>query len=122
MEKRGLKERLKNEYIGKAFANFCGILIIFITLAIIVFIGSKGIKTFTQDHYSISKFLFTSNWNPGEKNSPSFGALAFILGSTFVSVGAVIISAPIGIALAIFVNVISKGIGNKLIKPSLRCV
>ncbi|MBE6070921.1 MAG: phosphate ABC transporter permease subunit PstC [Clostridium butyricum] len=119
MEKRGLKERIKNEYIGQGFANFCGILIICITLAIIIFIGSKGIKIFTQDHYSISEFLFTNNWNPGEKNSPSFGALAFILGSTFVSVGAVIISAPIAIALAIFVNVISKGIGNKLIKPSL---
>jgi len=119
MEKRGLKERIKNEYIGQGFANFCGILIICITLAIIIFIGSKGIKIFTQDHYSISEFLFTNNWNPGEKNSPSFGALAFILGSTFVSVGAVIISAPIAIALAIFVNVISKGIGDKLIKPSL---
>ena len=33
--------------------------------------------------------------------------------------GAVIISAPIAITLAVFVNVISKGLGNKLIKPSL---
>ena len=119
MEKRSLKERIKNEYIGQIFANFCGILIILITVAIIIFIGSKGIKTFTQNHYSISEFLFTNNWKPGQENSPSFGALAFILGSTLVSVGAVVISAPIAIALAIFVNVISKGIGNKLIKPSL---
>lgn len=118
MEKRNLKERIKNEYIGQIFANFCGILIILITLAIIIFIGTKGIKTFTQNHYSISEFLFTNNWKPGKENS-YFGALAFILGSTFVSVGAVIMSAPIAIALAIFVNIISKGIGNKLIKPSL---
>jgi len=119
MEKRDLKERIKNEYLGQGFAQFCGILIILITVAIIVFIGSKGLKTFTQNGYSIFEFLFSDNWKPGQENSPSFGALAFILGSTFVSIGAVILSAPIAIALAVFVNVISSGIGNKFIKPSL---
>ena len=49
----------------------------------------------------------------------SFGALAFIIGSTLVSMGAVIISAPVAIALGIFVNVISKKLGNKIIKPTL---
>lgn len=118
MEKRSFKERLFNEYIGKTFATLCGMLIIAVTLSIIIFIGQKGIQTFTQRNYGIVEFLFTNNWNPSETPA-SFGALAFILGSTFVSMGAVIISAPIAITLAVFVNVISKGLGNKLIKPSL---
>ena len=119
MEKRSLKERIKNEYLGKWFSVFCGMLIILITVSIIVFIGSKGIKTFSKNGYSIFNFLFSDNWKPGQDNTSSFGALAFILGSTFVSIGAVILSAPIAIALAIFVNVISSTIGNKFIKPSL---
>ena len=49
----------------------------------------------------------------------SFGALIFIVGSTVVSLGAVIISAPIAIALAIFMNLISPKFGNKVLKPVL---
>lgn len=119
MEKRSFKERLKNEYLGQGFAGACGILIIVITIAIIIFIASKGIKIFTTDGYSVTEFLFTNNWKPNKGGEPSFGALAFILGSTVVSVGAVILSAPIAIALAIFVNVISSKFGKKIIKPSL---
>ena len=39
--------------------------------------------------------------------------LIFIVGSTFVSIGAVIISAPISIALAIFMNYISPKLRRK---------
>ncbi|MDO5038138.1 phosphate ABC transporter permease subunit PstC [Clostridium sp.] len=118
MKKRSFKERLLNEYLGKGFSSFCGILIILITVSIILFIGLKGIKTFTKGEYSLIEFLFTNNWNPS--GSPkTFGAFAFILGSTLVSLGAVILSAPIAVALGIFVNVISKGFGEKLIKPTL---
>ncbi|MGG7077408.1 phosphate ABC transporter permease subunit PstC [Clostridium sardiniense] len=118
MKKRSFKERLLNEYLGKGFSSFCGILIILITISIIIFIGSKGIQTFTKGEYSVLEFLFTNNWNP--TGSPkTFGAFAFILGSTLVSLGAVILSAPVAIALGIFVNVISKGFGEKVIKPAL---
>lgn len=119
MEKRSFKERLINEYLGQGFAAVCGILIILITISIIIFIASKGIKIFTVDGYSVKEFLFTNNWKPNKGGEPSFGSLSFILGSTAVSIGAVILSAPIAIALAIFVNVISSKFGKKIIKPSL---
>lgn len=119
MEKRSFKERLKNEYIGQGFAMLCGILIILITLSIITFIASKGIKLFSENGYSVGQFLFKNDWKPNQGNKSSFGALAFILGSTLVSLGAVVISAPIAVSLAIFVNVISKKVGLQIIKPSL---
>ncbi|MGL5149659.1 MAG: phosphate ABC transporter permease subunit PstC [Clostridium sp.] len=100
------------------FVTACGMLIIAITLLIIIFIFSKGVGLFTDNGYNVFDFLFTNNWKPFEE-TPSFGALAFILGSTAVSMGAVIISAPIAIALAVFINVISKGIGQKVVKPAL---
>lgn len=118
MKKRSFLERLKNDYAGKAFAYICGLLIIVITLSIIIFIAQKGVQTFIKDGYSVTDFLFKSNWKPHD-DTPSFGALPFILGSTFVSIGAVLISAPIAISLAIFVNVIAKGLGEKVIKPTL---
>lgn len=119
MEKRSFKERFLNEYLGQGFAGLCGLLIILVTISIIVFITSKGLRLFTVDGYSVSEFLFANKWSPNKGDVHTFGALAFILGSTFVSLGAVILSAPIAIALAIFVNVISSKFGKKIIKPSL---
>ena len=60
MEKRSFKERFLNEYLGRAFSRVCGILIILITISIIVFIGIKGIQTFTKGEYGIFEFLFTN--------------------------------------------------------------
>ena len=118
MEKRSFKERLLNDYLGKAFATTCGLFIIVITLSIVIFIAQKGIQTFIKGNFDIMEFLFSNNWKPSE-SQPSFGAMAFIVGSTIVSMGAVIISAPVAVALGIFVNVISKKLGHKIIKPSL---
>ena len=119
MEKRSFKERLFNDYMGKSFATACGILIIALTAAIIIFIGQKGIQTFTKGTSNIIDFLFTNNWKPDGGENASFGALSFIIGSTLVSVGAVLISSPIAISLGVFCNVISNGLGNKVIKPTL---
>lgn len=118
MEKRSFREKLFNDYIGKMFSTACGMLIIALTVAIIIFIGQKGIQTFTKGTSSIIDFLFTNNWRP-DGDAASFGALSFIMGSTLVSIGAVLISSPIAISLGVFCNVISNGLGNKVIKPTL---
>lgn len=122
MVKNNMFKKLKNEYFGRGYAVICGILIVVLTLAIIIFVASKGMSTFTQDKYSIGKFLFSTNWSPDaspEKGGPQFGILIFILGSIFVSIGAVIISAPLSIALAIFMNLISPRLGEKVIQPAM---
>lgn len=118
MNKRSFWKNLKNEYIGRIFSTLCGLAIIVLTLTIIVFITSKGINTFQKHEYPLTEFLFSSKWNPDSDN-PKLGALIFIVGSTFVSLGAVIISAPIGVALAIFMHYISPGLGTKVLQPAL---
>jgi phosphate transport system permease protein len=122
MEKRSFSVKLKNEYLGRGFATFCGLLIVILTLAIIFFVASKGLNTFVKDKHSILQFLFSTNWKPdlaAEKGGPQFGTLIFIAGSTFVSLGAVVISAPVGVALAIFMNMISPKLGTKLLQPAM---
>lgn len=122
MEKKSLVKRIKNEYLGRTFATICGLFIIILTLAIIFFVASKGLNIFIKDKYSIGKFLFSGSWKPdltAEKGGPQFGTLIFMLGSVFVSIGSVIISAPIGIALAIFMNQISPKLGEKVMQPAM---
>lgn len=118
MKERTLWQKLKSEYIGRGFALFCGLLIVALTISIIIFVASKGLSTFTKHGYSLTNFLFSSEWSP-ESDIPKLGALIFITGSTFVSIGAVIISAPIGIALSVFMNYISPRVGEKVLQPAL---
>ena len=118
MKKRSLLEKIKSEYLGKSFAIFCGILIVVLTISIILFVTEQGLHTFTVDKFPLLKFLFSSKWTP-DADSPQFGTAIFIVGSILVSVGAVLISAPISIALAIFINFISPDIGTKVIQPAL---
>lgn len=122
MEKTNLFKRLKNEYLGRGYSTFCGLLIIGLTLAIIFFVASKGLALFFKDNYSVVDFLFSASWKPDraiEKGGPQFGTLIFITGSVFVSVGAVILSAPIGVSLAIFMNHISPRLGEKVLQPAM---
>lgn len=115
--KRKLLKNLRNEYIGRGLSTICGVLIVFLTLSIIFFVALKGVAVFSKG-VSLKEFLFSTNWSP-DKDVPKFGALNFIAGSTFVSIGAVILSAPISIALAIFINYISPKLGEKVLKPAL---
>lgn len=118
MKKRSIWQKIKTEYIGRGFATFCGLLIVILTLSIIGFVMSKGINTFTKHNVSIIEFLFSAKWLP-DAETPKFGALIFILGSSLVSIGAVIISAPVSIALAVFMNLISPRLGKKVLQPAL---
>lgn len=125
MKKSNIKEfprKLKNEYAGKYFSMLCGLLIVVLTISIIVFLTSKGLNTFIKHKYSIVDFLFSSNWKPegtGESEVGQFGILMFMAGSTVVSFLAVLISAPIAVALAVFMNMISPRIGAKVLQPAM---
>jgi len=125
MKKNDMKTiflKLKNEYLGRGFAMLCGAIIVILTFAIILFLTTKGLNTFFKHGYSIFHFIFSGNWNPegsGEGLSPQFGTLIFILGSSVVSFLAVLVSAPIGVALAVFMNVISPRLGTKVLQPAM---
>ena len=113
--------KLKNEYLGRGYATLCGAIIVILTFTIIIFLTTKGLNTFIKHGYSIFNFIFSGDWNPdgGDSINPQFGTLIFILASTLVSFLAVIVSAPIGVALAIFMNVISPKLGTKVLQPAI---
>ncbi|WP_085829358.1 phosphate ABC transporter permease subunit PstC [Clostridium massiliodielmoense] len=110
--------KFKNEYLGRSISTICGYLIVVITIIILSFITLKGIKLFTKDGYTLGEFLLKKTWNP-ESNRAEFGALIFISGSILVTLGAIIISTPLSIALSIFINIISPKIGERFLKPAM---
>lgn len=116
MKGKNLCKNIKNEYLGRGLVTFCGFLIIFLTISIIAFLGIKGVSTFTKHGYSLKDFIFSFKWNPGAE-VPELGAMTFIVGSSIVSIGAVLISTPIALSMAIFSNFISPSLGKKVIQP-----
>jgi phosphate transport system permease protein len=70
--------------------------IIFIT----IFIFVKGMPLF-QD-ISLKDFLLNAKWNPTSESDPQYGIAAFIVGSVYVTAGALVIGVPFGLACAIY--------------------
>ncbi|MCK4655005.1 MAG: phosphate ABC transporter permease subunit PstC [Candidatus Cloacimonetes bacterium] len=65
---------------------------------------------------SIKDFLFNTDWHP-TSDPPDFGILSLIIGSFLVTVGALIISIPLGLGSAIYISEIASARMREILKP-----
>lgn len=91
----------------------CACLMTVIIVSIILFVGQQGLQTFRE--VSPAEFFFGSKWDPSDGR---YGALSFITGSLAVTVLAVLIGAPIGLAGAIFLAKISPKWLREIVRPA----
>ncbi|MBE3589009.1 MAG: phosphate ABC transporter permease subunit PstC [Thermoanaerobacteraceae bacterium] len=116
------KRKKLEEAFGRLVAFLAAALVVVLTLAIIYFIGAKGLATFVVNKVSVSEFLFSSHWwpdRPVEQGGPMVGSFPFILGSILVSLLAVAISAPLSIIVAVFMAEIAPGWGQRVLQPAI---
>jgi phosphate transport system permease protein len=100
---RRVKEGIyKGIFTFLAFASFLFLVGITITLFV------EGLPTFKQVKFL--NFLFGKYWYPTYE-PPEFGILPLILGSLWVTIGAVLICVPLGVGSALFINELA---GRKL--------
>ena len=100
---KNLKTKLTNrlsEFIIEKIIFILGMTAIVILALIFIFLVSSGFSVF-QD-VSLKDFLTGRFWYPNSVN-PQFGILPLILGSLWVTAGAILISVPIGVGCAIFI-------------------
>lgn len=67
-------------------------------------------------NYGITDFIFGSDWNPTQGE---FGILPMIIGSVLATILAILIGAPIGIAVAVYLVEIAPPRIAKIIKPAI---
>lgn len=108
------KNRKKDEVRGRLLVTICALIMITATIAITIFLGTKGIQSFTSNGVSLIEFLTSSDWNPSEEK---YGALPFIFGSFAVTILSALIAAPLGIGSAIFMTEIAPSWGRKFLQP-----
>lgn len=105
-----MKERLIS------FLLFLCALVSIASLAIITFfIFQAGLPLIFK--VGLGNFLESSLWNPSGKN---FGIAAMILGSIWVTVGAIVVGVPLGLAVAIFSAEIAPPRLAMLIRPVIQ--
>jgi len=78
----------------------CAMVSILTIVFITIFIFRTGLPLFEE--VSITEFLFSDRWRPTDDQNPGFGILAFIVSSILVTIGALVIGVPIGLASAIY--------------------
>lgn len=85
-------------------------------ILIIVFMFAGGVPFMLE--YGLGDFLLGQKWKPS--NTPaSFGILPMILGSIFVTIGAVVIGVPIGVLTSIFMAEFCPPKLYKWLKPAV---
>jgi phosphate transport system permease protein len=88
------------EYIIESCIRLSGLLVIVFVFLIFLFLLKDSLSLFGI--YPIGRFLFGRNWLPVSE-PPSFGMVPLLLGSIYVTAGAIIICVPAGVISAMFI-------------------
>ncbi len=96
--------------------RLCGVSSIVIVALIFLFLIKEGLALFAT--VPLSEFLGGQRWYPISE-PPRFGVLPLIFGSFAVTLGAVVLSVPIGIASALFVSEIATGWAKEILKTGI---
>ncbi len=92
--------RKLKEFVIEKLILFCGLASIFFVVLIFLFLLKEGLAVFKT--VTPPQFLFGKSWYPISE-PPHLGILPLILGSLMVTLGAALISIPIGVACAVYI-------------------
>lgn len=109
-----LSVRRFGEWAAEKIVVLSGAFAIIIVALILLFLLRDGLPAF---HYvSPGRFLFGKDWYP---LSNQFQILPLILGSVMVTVGAIVIAVPIGLAAAVYLAEIAPMWAREILKPTV---
>ena len=102
------------ERMMKAVFILAALVSIIAVIVICMFMFANGIPAMKE--IGIAKFLFGKTWAPGQEQ---FGIFPMIVGSIYVTAGAIIIGVPIGLLCAIFLTHFCPPKIYKIFKPAV---
>ncbi|MFH0872508.1 MAG: phosphate ABC transporter permease subunit PstC [bacterium] len=89
------------EFLIERWISLNGMASILLVVLIFLFLLREGLSVFKFT--SLKDFILGENWYP-ISDPPRFGILPLILGSLLVTLGALILSIPLGIGAAVFIS------------------
>lgn len=99
------------EFVVETFIRVLGFSSIGFVLLIFLFLLREGVPLFFEVPLSN---LFGTRWYP---TFDLFGTLPLLLGSILVTLNAIVIAVPLGVATAVFVREVAPGWAREILKP-----
>ncbi len=99
---------LENMFLICALAAVVGVMLVFI------FVTYKGFPIIQS--VGLKGFLFSMDWTPSQQH---YGILTFVVGSFLVTLGALLLGAPMAIMTAIFLSEIAPKPVKKIVRPAV---
>jgi phosphate ABC transporter permease protein PstC len=109
-----MRVHINGEQVAKGLLTVVAFSALASLLLIAVFIFKEGLPFMFK--VGLRDFLFSSDWNPQDGK---FGIFSMIVSSLYVTLGAMLIGAPLGIAGAIFMNEFLPRSVMRVIKPTI---
>ena len=103
------------ESAAKAAFTFTALVSILAVALICVFLLANGIPGMAQ--IGVWDFLSGEKWKPGQE---VFGILPFILGSVYVTAGALVVGVPAGLMTALFLSRFASKRTAKMLRPAVQ--
>jgi len=116
MSSRDNLRRRVGQVLGQSFLFFITALSVLAVLFIFYFIAKDAIPFFRLQGFK--EFFFSCNWYPSA-DSPSFGALAIFWGTGLVTLGAAVVSVPLGVAASVCLSDILPFSLRQFVKPMI---
>lgn len=104
------------ERVARSLLFLASLFVIVAMAAILLYLAAMGIRLFTTDHVSPLVFLFSPSFSPDDKHP---GALVFIVGSLGVTLFAICVGGPLGIAVGIFLSQLAPKRVASFMKPAI---
>ncbi|MBI2846397.1 MAG: phosphate ABC transporter permease subunit PstC [Chloroflexi bacterium] len=111
---RLLKRFRLGEKIMELFIFGNGVLAIVVLVGIFGLLLKEGLPIFA--HTPFWRFLFGDKWYP-VSSPPTFGILPFLVASLMITVGAIIIALPVGVATAAYLAEVAPKAIRESVKP-----
>jgi len=104
------------ENIARTVLFAASVLVVAAMAVIVIYLASEGLRLFLVDHISPLTFLGSPTFDP-ESRAP--GALVFIVGTLSVTLFAIAVGGPFGVAVGIFLSQLAPKRLAALMKPSI---
>lgn len=104
------------EFIIEKLILICGLAAIFFVVLIFLFLLKEGLAVFKS--VGVFNFIAGKSWYPISE-PPQLGILPLIIGSFFVTLGAAVISIPIGVGCAVYIAEIAPGKIKEVLKAGI---
>ena len=111
------KSRKLREILIETFFLLNGVLAILILLGIFSLLFIKGFPAIRE--LGLKSFFGSAVWNPNAYGTPKYGILSLIVSTLMVTIGALVIAVPLGVACAAFLSELAPPRLREILKPAV---